>query len=200
MKTVFSILLAIVFFPVLSTSQITVVKPVTNANIAEVKAAAPKAVAFRLSPFSGSMSLGSNVSSRLGTVLNLTVKEFDLGTNVSGNSFVAPENGVYHFDIRLTFGYSVADYQEYLRFYLMLNKNGSVLEKTVLMNPQTDKTPTHTMAISTTIMLKKGDAITASYNADANSSGKSVSVSEVSFSGFKVSGMDGVAGNSGTIR
>ena len=200
MKSVFSILLATILFPVLSISQITTVKPITNNNIAEVKAPAPKPVAFRLAPFSGTMTLPANVSSSVGTILNLTVKEFDLGSNTSGSSFVAPENGVYHFDIRLTIGYSVADYQEYLRFYLMLNKNGGVIEKTVFMNPQTDKTPTHTLAISTTIMLKKGDTLNASYNADANSAGKSVAVSEVSFSGFKVSGMDGVAGNGGTIR
>lgn len=200
MKTVFSLLAAIVLLPVLSISQVTTIKPVTNANITEMKPVAPKVVAFRLSPFSNPMSLPANVSSPTGTILNLTVKEFDLGNNISGNSFIAPENAVYHFDIRVTIAYPISDYQDYLRFYLMLNKNGSVLEKTVLMNPQTDKSPSHTLAISTTIMLKKGDAITASYNADANSPGKAATATELSFSGFKVTGMDGVAGSSGTIR
>jgi len=179
------------------TAQITLKNPAIANKVDEVKPPAPKAVAFRLSPFSNSLSLPANVSS----VLNLTVKEFDLGNNTSGNSFVAPENGIYHFDVRVNISYPVTDYQDYLRFYLMLNKNGNVFEKTILMNAETDKTPFHTLAISTTVMLKKGDAITASYNADTNTPGKSATATELSFSGFKIN-MDGgsASTSTGTIK
>ena len=198
MKTLFLSFIAIISFQFFSNAQITVAKPVNN-NRAEIKPAAPKAIAFRLSPFTNPMSLPAN-GPAAGTVLNLAVKEFDLGNNISGNSFITPENGVYHFDIRLNITYPVTDYQDYLRFYLMLNKNGAAIEKTFFMNPQTDKTPFHTLTISTTVLLKKGDTITASYNADANSASKYATATEVSFSGFKVSGMDGVATGSGTIK
>jgi hypothetical protein len=183
-----------------STAQIIAAKPtVATTKINEIKAPTEKPVAFRLSPFTYPVALPANASSANGTVLNLSVKQFDLGNNTSGNSFIAPENGVYHFDVRVNISYPISDYQDYLRFHLMLNKNGQAIEKTTFMNPATDKSPSHTLSISTTIMLNKGDAINASYNADANSAGKNASSSDISFSGFKVSGMGGAAAG-GTIR
>lgn len=90
---------------------------VQNQNIQNVNVP-KKGVAFRLSPYSLS-SLPANAN----TVLNLTVKEFDLGNDTRGSNFVAPETGVYHFDARLNFGPPIADTKNYLRFHLILQKN-----------------------------------------------------------------------------
>jgi hypothetical protein len=145
-----------------------------------------KQVAFRLAPFSA-VSLPANAM----TALNLTVKEFDLGNNTRGNSFVAPENGIYHFDVRLNFSPILTDNANYLRFHLILQKsNGTEIERTSLMNPGTQYTPFYTLSISTTIALNAGEAISASYLGDANPGTPAVNVTAVSFSGFKVNDLE----------
>lgn len=152
-----------------------------------------KQVAFRLVPFSG-LSLAANTA----TPLNLTVKEFDLGNNTRGNSFVVPENGVYHFDVRLNFSPILTDNANYLRFHLILQKgNGSEIERSSLMNPGTQNTPFYTLSISTTIALNAGEAISASYLGDANPGTPGLNVTAVSFSGFKVSDLELGGGPSG---
>lgn len=152
-----------------------------------------KQVAFRLAPFSG-LSLAANTA----IPLNLTVKEFDLGNNTRGNSFVAPKNGVYHFDVRLSFSPVLTDNVNYLRFHLILQKaNGSEIERSTLMNPGTQYTPFYTLSISTTIALNAGEVISASYLGDANPGTPGVNVAAVSFSGFKVSDLEPGGGASG---
>lgn len=152
-----------------------------------------KQVAFRLGPFSA-LSLAANTT----IPLNVSVKEFDISNSTRGNSFVAPENGIYHFDVRLNFSPVLTDNSNYLRFHLMLLKsNGSEIEHTTLMNPGTQYTPYYTLSISTTISLSAGETISASYLGDANPGTPGVNVSSVSFSGFKVNELEGVNGASG---
>jgi hypothetical protein len=153
-----------------------------------------KPVAFRLSPFSA-----SNLPSNTATTLNLTLKEFDLGNNTRGNTFVAPENGVYHFDVHLNFSPQLTDYQNYLRFHLSLLKAGAEIERSSLMSPQTQLTPFFTLNISTTILLKAGEAVSASFLSDANPNTAGVKTNQAFFSGFKVADLE--PGNSaGGIR
>ena len=194
----FSLLFTAISF--VTDAQIILVSPNVTNNMAEKKEPLKKDVAFRLSPFSYPVSLPANVSSETGTDITVTIKEFDLGNNTSGSSFIVPENGVYHFDVRMNITFPISEYQDYNRFYLMLNKNGSVMEKTILMNPQTAISPFHTLMISTTHMLMKGDVITTSYNADANPGDRYVSASEVSFSGFRINFMAGDAAATGIIK
>jgi hypothetical protein len=151
-----------------------------------------KQVAFRLVPFSA-LSLAANAA----TPLNLTVKEFDLGNNTRGNSFIAPENGVYHFDVRLNFSPILTDNANYLRFHLILQKGNGEIERSSLMNPGTQYTPFYTLSISTTIALSAGEAISASYLGDANPGTPGVNVTAVSFSGFKVSDLEPAGAPSG---
>jgi hypothetical protein len=191
---------ALLLFLAEAKSQITIVNPNISNSVTEMKTPVPKQVAFRLSPFSYPVYFPANATIDVGTEINLGVKEFDLGNNISGNNFVAPENGIYHFDVRMTITYPVTDYEEYQRFYLMLKKNGASVETTILMNPQTTKAPFHTLAISTTLMLMKGDVIGANFNADANSSDKSLWATDISFSGFKVNTLGEGAGSSGAIK
>lgn len=184
----------------LADSQVTIAnqKPVTS-KVTDIKPAY-KQVAFRMLPFSGNVTFPANASSATGTDLNLTVKEFDLGKDISGSSFTVPETAIYHLDVRLTINFPITDYKNYLRFYLMLNNKETTFEKTVLMSPETDKTAWHTLAISTTVMLNKGDVISASFNADADGRDKTVSASNLSFSGFKVANLGETSGNTGIIR
>ena len=170
--------------------------PVTTEKVNTVNT--PKPVAFRLTGYSN-LSLPANASGN-GTTLNLTVKEFDLSNATKGASFVAPETAVYHFDAHLNFSPALTDYQNYSRFHMLLLKgSGTVIERTSLMNPQTALTPFHTLSISTTVLLNKGETVYVAYNADANPNTGSVSTNSVSFSGFKISDFIGGA-SGGTIR
>jgi hypothetical protein len=198
MKKLFLFTMSLVLSYLITNAQIILANPAVTNRVNDTKSPVQKAVAFRLSPFSYPVSLPANTTT--GTELTLTVKEFDLGNNISGSAFTTTESGVYHFDVRLNITFPISEYEDYLRFYLMLNKNGSTLERTVLMNPQTDKSPFHTLAISTTVMLMKGDVITTSYNADANAGERYASAYEVSFSGFKVGMLGEGAAATGVIR
>ena len=196
MKKLLLFPIALVLFQAVAISQIILVSPNVTNNASEVKSPVSKQVVFRISPFTSPLTLPSNTT----TDLTLGVKEFDLGNNISGSSFVVPENGIYHFDVRMTISYPITDYGEFERFYLMLKKNGASVETTIVMNPQTPKTPFHTLAISTTLMLMKGDMISVSFNADANSSDKNLWGSDISFSGFKVNTMGEGPASGGVIK
>lgn len=200
MKKLFFSLIAWAFYLAEAKAQIILANPNVTQRVDAVKETEKKTVAFRLAPFTTYLSLPANEPSEIGTVLNVSVKEFDLGNNTSGGSFNVPENGVYHLEARLNVTYPITDYENYLRFFLMLNKNGSVMEKTILMNPATDKTPFHTLMICTTQMLMKGDVITASYNADANTGVADATGLKASFSGFKINSMGGDAATTPVIR
>ena len=185
-----------IFFFIAAMAQIKVVPIQTErpTNQAQNINIAKKQVAFRLSQFSG-LSLPANSN----TVLNVSLKEFDLGNNTRGNTFVAPENGVYHFDVRLNFSPALTDYQNYLRFHLILKKGNTEIERTSLMNAQTALTPVHTLSISTTVLLNAGDVVSTVYLGDANPGTGPIS-GGASFSGFKVSDLEPGGGAGGTIR
>ena len=155
--------------------------PVATEKIQPTPSTVVKAVAFRLTD----ATLGSLPSS--GSVaLNTSLKEFDLSNNASASQFKAPETGVYHFDVNLTISPTLTDYKNYLRFHLSLMKGSEVAEKFTLMNPQTAYTTFHSLRISTTLLLNKGDVITTKYSADAEPGTSAVNVVSASFSGFKV--------------
>lgn len=184
-----------VFLALASFSQIRVnpvqTDRVQNQNVQNVNIP-KKQVAFRLTLFSAG-TLPSNTN----TPLNVSLKEFDLGNNTRGTAFVAPETGIYHFDVRLNFSPQLTDYGNYLRFHLMLMKSGTELERTSLMSPQTQLTPFHTLSISTNILLRGGESVSAAYLGDANPNTTAVNVTSASFSGFKVADMEAGAAASG---
>lgn len=167
-----------------SVAQIKAIVP--DKNIQMVKEPA-RTVAFRLSAFSG-----LTLSSSGNTALNVSVKEFDLANNTRGNAFTAPENGVYHFDVHLNFNFAISDYTNYLRFHLSLLRGSDIIEKTTMMNAQTAYSPEHSLALSTTVALSKGDVITAVFATDANPGTAAINGTAAYFSGFKVADISGV--------
>lgn len=179
---------------VMCNAQIKIMTPEKQNQVQMIKDQ-PKTVAFRLSAFSG-LTLSSNTA----TVLNVSIKEFDLGNNTKGNTFVTPENGVYHFDVRINFSFPISDYRNFLRFHLSLSKGTDIIEKTTLMNAQTAYSPEHTLMISTTVSLMKGDVVSASFNTDANPGTNTVNGTSASFSGFKVADLQNSGQGSGGIR
>ncbi|MDQ6757527.1 MAG: hypothetical protein M3004_11390 [Bacteroidota bacterium] len=164
-------------------------------NITQTINTQPKTIAFRLLAFSG-LSLSSSNS----TVLNVSVKEFDVSNNTRGNTFLVPENGIYHFDVRLNFSFGITDYTNFLRFHLYLLKGSETIEKSTLMNAQTAFTPEHTLMISTTVMLMKGDVISASFSTDANPNTSAINGNSASFSGFKVSDLQNSGQGNDRVR
>lgn len=169
------------------------VNPIATQSL-QVTPAPAKPVAFRLSD-----ATLSPLPSSGAVTLNTSLKEFDLANNASGNQFKAPENGVYHFDVNLTVSPGLTDHNKYLRFHLMLMKGSAVAEQFTLMNPQTAYTTSHSLRISTTLLLNKGDVVTTRYSADAEPGTAGVSVVSASFSGFKVANLNGGT-QEGTIR
>jgi hypothetical protein len=193
MRTLIIAAIAILAFEKSSLAQIKL-NPVATEKIQPTPATVSKPVAFRLSD----AMLGSLPSSGA-VALNTSLKEFDLSNNATGGQFKAPENGIYHFDVNLTISPTLTDYKNYLRFHLSLMKGSSVVEQFTLMNPQTAYTTFHSMNISTTVMLNKGDVITTKYSADAEPNTSGVKVVTASFSGFKVASFQ-TGTPEGTIR
>jgi hypothetical protein len=150
-----------------------------------------KVVAFRLQSSGKPVTLPVNAHSVNGQMLYLDVKEFDLGNDVTESVFTAPEEGIYHLDVRLNLTYADSDKTAFDRFILLLHKNWQPVEKTELVNPAAGKNTAYTMAISTTLMLKKGDAVAVYFRADARSGNKELMATAISFSGFKVSTISG---------
>lgn len=66
-----------------------------------------------------------------------------------------------------------------------------------MMNAGLDYTPFHTLSISTTIALNAGESVNVVYLGDANPGTPAVSVSNASFSGFKVADFGAGGGASG---
>jgi hypothetical protein len=185
--------------PNLAFTQIIMANPNSN-NVSQpaVNETVKRDVAFRLSNFDTyiiPIISWTDEGNDNGTTLTLPMKEFDLGKNVKENSFVAPENGIYHFDILLNFSYATEIYNSISKFKLMLCKNpGIVMEKTYLMNSRSEKPfpPFLSLAVNTTLMLTKGEVVYASFNGDAQ--GLEVPPAQVvkaSFSGFKVCSIEG---------
>lgn len=119
--------------------------------------------------------------------IDMPVKEFDLGGNVTGNNFKAFEEGVYHFDGTLTVNYNPEDNKNINRFRLYMLRNGSMIGLCAVMNVKGEISEEHTISVSTTVMLQKGDVISLSYEVDSDN-GKAVMTrsTDGSFSGFKV--------------
>ena len=190
-----NIILTVAFLAFLVNLQAQIkLNPVATEKASTVTAPAPKTIAFRLSDATlGSLPASGSV------VLNTSLKEFDLANNANGTQFKAPEAGVYHFDVNLTISPNINDHKNYLRYHLSLMKGDAVAENFTLMNPQTPYTTSHSLRISTTIMLNKGEVVTTKYSADAEPGTQPVRVVSASFSGFKVAGMQAGA-QDGVIR
>jgi hypothetical protein len=151
----------------------------------------PKPVAFRITQAGTKVSMPVNAHSVNGQMLILETEEFDLGNDVSESVFTAPENGIYHFDARVNLVYPGPDQVKFERFLLLLNKNWQPLEKTELTNLPAGERPATTMALSTTVLLKKGDKVALYFRADASSGSKELTATAISFSGFQVSAVSG---------
>ncbi len=163
-----------------------------NSKLNDLKPVAGKVVAFRLQSTGKAVAMPVNAHSENGQMLNLKAEEFDLGNDVSESIFTAPEDGIYHFDARINLTYADSDKAAFDRFILLLSKNWNPVEKTELVNLFAGNNPAHTMAISTTLMLKKRDVVALFFRADAKSGSNELSATAISFSGFKVSGVNGV--------
>ncbi|MFT3846956.1 MAG: hypothetical protein QM725_18005 [Lacibacter sp.] len=153
------------------------------AKINEAKTLVVKPVAFRIHMTNQTLFF----TSLKPNVIDMPVKEFDLGGNISGNNFKAFDAGVYHFDATLSINYNIEENQVINRFHLYMYRNGALIGMCSVMNPKTSVTAEHTMSISTTVMLQKGDVINLAYEVDGNQGHDSMTRGiDASFSGFKV--------------
>ena len=161
--------------------------------------AASQSFRLTMSNEPGRAGLEQNVNMRLPLAV-----EFDQGGNIIFRSFIAPKNAIYHFDAQLNFSYPLADDSmtveeddttshvvetkyKFYRWYLNLYKGAEIIESSVLTNNNNNSTawPKHSLAISTTIFLQKGEAVSIGFNFEADP-GEYVTPDFISFSGFKV--------------
>ena len=113
---------------------------------------------------------------------------------------MAPEDGVYHFDLSLNLMPLITDYYTYLRYALMLHKGSdTVIERAVLMNPQTPFSPHHTLSISTTVLLNKGEVVYGYYRCDGEANATDI-IATASFSGFLVAPITASSPGSNQIK
>ena len=160
------------------------IRPATApVKINEVKTLAVKPAAFRIHMSNQTLFFTSLKPNSI----DMPVKEFDLGGNISGNNFKAFDAGVYHFDASLSINYNIEENNIINRFHLYMYRNGVLIGMCTVMNTKTDVTAEYTMSVSTTAMLQKGDVITLSYEVDSNAGRDSMTRGiDASFSGFKV--------------
>jgi len=144
----------------------------------------------------------SEIGQRTSGILPMTT-EFDQGGNIFFNNFLAPKAGIYHFDGRVNFTFPLTDTSEaltdeplngsnenrhhYSHWYLQLYKNSKIIESTVLTNNDNAlSTPRHSLSISTTVKVNKGDLISIKFIFDKEFPEQTVALEFASFSGFKV--------------
>jgi|GEM_PF-2593949 len=151
-----------------------------------------KLIAFRLvSEPEGSEQAVYSIASAdtkglTGMPLQFKRKDFDSSNSISGNSFVAPQSGLYHFDIRIDVSYNVAVYHN--GFQLMLCRKQTILDiKRFKVMYEEDFTPYYSISLSSTVALAEGDIIYPSFQFTAGTGSDNLAVSHVSFSGFKIS-------------
>ena len=98
--------------------------------------------------------------------MELKTINFDDRNRIKGNSFSVPEDGVYHFNIKIEFEYDIYDYEKYHGFYLNLcSAPNTVLEKTEFKIKKNSLTPYYNMTLNTTIALTKGTVVFPSFKA-----------------------------------
>jgi len=167
-------------------------------------------VAFRMQSSSG-MELNSNTDVKLCSFMKPIVDpgivsrevEFDIGGNIKSEGFVAPRSGIYHFDARLNFSFVLNDGASgddsdateadqvglrFARWYLYLLRNNKVIETDILKNNKAPLSEYHSLALSTTLSLNKGDLVSLIYDgfADIVPRAPTVQADLISFSGFIV--------------
>lgn len=182
MKQFITLLVAVFLLQSMAAGQITSKPQMTQSRPNEIRTLASKPCAFRIHTPNQTVFFLAQKNN-----IDMSVKEFDLGGNVTGNNFKAFEEGVYHFDGTLTVNYNPEDNKNINRFRLYMLRNGSMIGMCAVMNVKGEITEEHTMSVSTTVMLQKGDVISLSYEVDSDN-GKAVMTrsTDGSFSGFKV--------------
>jgi hypothetical protein len=164
-------------------AQVNVKNTTMQAKINEVKVLAVKPVAFRIHMSNQTLFF----TSLKPNMIDMPVKEFDLGGNISGNNFKAMEAGVYHFDASLSINYNIEENNIINRFHLYMYRNGGLIGMCSVMNPKTSVTAEYTLSVSTTVMLQKGEVVSLSYEVEGNAGHDSMTRGiDASFSGFKL--------------
>ena len=124
------------------------------------------------------------------TKLEFETELFDEGNRFKDGVFAVPYDGIYHFDISVSFFYGLTDWERNWVFELFLSSSPSnaIIEKSFMSFPATQLESSFTLAINTTRSLKKGEYMYASLRG-TTSDGAAVNiyVSEASFSGSRIS-------------
>ncbi|MBI1781393.1 MAG: hypothetical protein HYR66_08485 [Sphingobacteriales bacterium] len=146
--------------------------PITTATIAEPK------VAFKAAAtYVGGEPLANNTESKV----NFTGAYFDEGKNFSvvNGTFVAPSDGIYHFDLRVSWLQFSAN--GYVQLTLRTNLYAAI-PASIILQPSTTL-PVFDSEFSTLLKLKTGDKIEVYL---LQKSGVQQKYQQVQLSGFKV--------------
>lgn len=146
--------------------------PITTATIAEPK------VAFKANAtYVGGEPIASNTE----TKINFTGTVFDEGKNfsISSGAFVAPSDGIYHFDLRVSWLQFSAN--GYVQLSIRTNLYASIPASIILQSSTTQ--PVFDSEFSTLLKLKAGDKIEVYLT---QKSGTQQKYQQVQLSGFKV--------------
>jgi len=154
------------------------------------------AIAFRMTGFIYGDQKGIRLvtNEQTKSLLLLLQPEFDIGGCIKSQKFVATHDGVYHFDAKVNLLYSIEDRTKFFRWYLQLMNGNKIIEEIVLTGPsysytaQHEPSPQHTLALNTTVFLRKGDVVSLWYRSDADP-GAYAEATFICFSGFKVTGI-----------
>ena len=183
MKKFFFVLVSFVLIQSFAHAQVNIRNNAAAGKINEVKTVVVKPAAFRIHVPNQTLFFTSTKPN----VIDMPVKEFDLGGNVTGNNFKAFEAGVYHFDASLSVNCNMEENVNIHRLHLYMFRNGGLIDMHSIMNPKQSVSTEFTLSVSTTVMLQKGDVISLSYEVDTDAGHDSMTRSiDGSFSGFKV--------------
>ncbi|RYY50276.1 MAG: hypothetical protein EOO06_04385 [Chitinophagaceae bacterium] len=111
--------------------------------------------------------------------------DYDVNNDFFSGIFVAPQQGVYHFDAKADFSINVSNLPGYLRLYFQLYKNGSLLEENIFHVVNNSTTFFQTLTINENVQLLAGDQISLRVNSAANPGTGGFTVNKVAFSGFR---------------
>lgn len=183
MKKILYTVIAFVLIQTSAHAQVNIRNNNVAGKVTEIKTVAVKPAAFRIHVPNQTLFFTSTKPN----VIDMSVKEFDLGGNVTGNNFKAFEAGVYHFDASLSVNCNMEENINIHRLHLYMFRNGGLIGMQTIMNPKQSVSTEFTLSVSTTVMLQKGDVISLSYEVDTDAGHDSMTRSiDGSFSGFKV--------------
>lgn len=157
-------------------AQQTILKPATTA-ITTAAIAEPKVAFKAAATYVGGEPLANNTESKV----NFTGAYFDEGKNfsISTGTFVVPSDGIYHFDLRVSWLQFSAN--GYVQLSIRTNLYASV-PAAIILQPSTTL-PVFDSEFSTLMKLKAGDKIEVYL---LQKSGVQQKYQQVQLSGFKV--------------